>query len=143
MPPSHLRRLVVLLVAGLGLAPAITAAALLRFDIPAQSAADALLAFAKQSGVDVLFSAADLKKVRANEVKGEFEPDAALARLLAGTGFAGQRDAAGKFVIAAAAPDPAVETRPAFPRSGFSRAPQMRSKTGEHSPVGRRIRSTP
>ena len=73
-----------------------------KFDIPAQSAAAALLAFSKQSGADVLYSQKDLSAVRSNAVTGEQEPDAAIAQLLNNTGFTVTRDA-GKFVVAAVA----------------------------------------
>ncbi len=70
-----------------------------RFDLPAQPAATALAAFAKQAGVEVLFSFDELRAVNANAVSGEHEPDAALALLLRGTGFVGTRTAAGKFLV--------------------------------------------
>lgn len=68
-------------------------------DIPAQPAAQALLALAKQAGVEVLFSFDELNQANANAVQGCCEPDEAIARLLRGTGFAAERDAAGRFVI--------------------------------------------
>ena len=70
-----------------------------KFDLPAQPAAVALVAFAKQAGVEVLFSFDDLKKAQSQAVVGTFEPKDALDRLLRGTGFSAQRNAAGKFVI--------------------------------------------
>jgi outer membrane cobalamin receptor len=69
------------------------------FDLPAQSAATALMAFAKQAGVEVLFSYEDLKKVASAAVVGSFEPDTALTLLLRGTGFAATLKATGKFVV--------------------------------------------
>lgn len=84
--------------------PAGLRAAPVKFDIPAQPAASALLAFSKQAGVEVLFSYDELRKVRSNAVVGEFEPAAALAELLRGTGFTATRNADGKFLIAAPAP---------------------------------------
>jgi len=79
-------------------------AAPVKFDLPAQPAASALLAFSKQAGVEVLFSYDELRKVRSNAVVGEFEPEAALAELLRGTGFAATRHGDGKFLVAAPAP---------------------------------------
>lgn len=69
------------------------------FELPAQPAATALLAFAKQAGVEVLFSYDDLKKVQSTSVVGFFEPDTALALLLRGTGFAATPKAPGKFLV--------------------------------------------
>jgi len=74
-------------------------AAPVKFDLPAQPAAASLVAFAKQAGVEVLFSFDDLKKVQAHPVVGMFEPKEALERMLRGTGFSAQRNAAGKFVV--------------------------------------------
>lgn len=69
------------------------------FELPAQQAATALLAFAKQAGVEVLFSYDDLKKVQSTSVAGSYEPGVALALLLRGTGFAATLKAPGKFVV--------------------------------------------
>jgi len=84
------------LAAGL---PALASAAVVAFDIPAQPAGDALMAFSRQSGIDVLFPAQELKAVTSRPVVGEFEPAAALRRLLEGTGFTAEPDATGKFVV--------------------------------------------
>lgn len=69
------------------------------FDLPAQSAAAALVAFARQAGVEVLFAHRDLADVRSTEVTGRLEPEEALKLLLRGTGFTFLRNHAGKFVI--------------------------------------------
>ena len=69
------------------------------FELPAQPAATALMAFAKQAGVEVLFSYEDLKRVQSATVIGSFEPEAALTRLLSGTGFAATLKAPDKFVV--------------------------------------------
>lgn len=79
----------------------LAAAKPVKFDIPAQRAGDALIAFSKQSGLDVLYAYQDLQAVRSAPVAGEFEPDEALALLLKDTGFAATRDS-GKFVVARA-----------------------------------------
>ncbi|WP_237702433.1 TonB-dependent receptor domain-containing protein [Opitutus terrae] len=70
-----------------------------RFDLPTQPAATALMAFAKQAGVEVLFSFDELKAVQSNAVAGLFEPAEAIDRLLRGTGFTAIRNSAGKFVV--------------------------------------------
>lgn len=81
------------------LALTVAHAAPVKFDLPAQPAAKALVAFAGQSGVEVLFSYDDLRKVQANEVVGTYEPEEALERLLRGTGFSAKRSSTGKFVV--------------------------------------------
>lgn len=88
-----------MLVLACGLMAVAARAAPVHFDLPAQPAASALMAFAKQAGVEVLFSFDDLKTVPANAVVGDFEPADAIARLLQGTGFTAVRNAAGKFVV--------------------------------------------
>lgn len=72
------------------------------FHLPAQPATEALLEFSRQAGLDVLYSFDDLQAVRSNAVEGAFEPDDALARLLAGTGFAARRYSGGQYVVRAA-----------------------------------------
>lgn len=69
------------------------------FQVEAQPADAALLAFARQSKVEVLFSAGDLRKAKANEVKGRMEPAEALKRLLEKTGFTARNTGNGKFII--------------------------------------------
>ncbi len=74
------------------------------FNLPAQPAAEALLAFSRQSGAEVLYSADDLRAVTTRAVIGRFEPMQALDLLLKDTGFAPRRNLRGKFVITRAAP---------------------------------------
>ncbi|MBM3855187.1 MAG: hypothetical protein FJ399_18870, partial [Verrucomicrobia bacterium] len=74
-------------------------AAPVNFDIPAQPAGAALVAFAKQARIEVLFAYADLNRLQSSPVVGTFEPKEALDRLLRGTGYTAQRIAAGKFVV--------------------------------------------
>ena len=88
------------LVAG-GLA-AEAGAAPVDFDLPAQPADQALLAFSRQSAEEVLFSYDDLHWVRSTAVLGRHEPEAALELLLQGTGFAARRNHREKFVVARA-----------------------------------------
>lgn len=78
------------------------AAGAIEFNLPAQPAASALLAFSKQSRTEVLFSSDALRKVRSCAVNGRFEPAEALARLLHGTGFKARPNGPGRFVVASA-----------------------------------------
>lgn len=73
-------------------------AAPVAFDLPAQRATDALLAFSAQARTEVLFSFDELSGVQSAAVRGVYEPDEALIRLLKGTGFTARRNRAGKFV---------------------------------------------
>src|SRR5262245_46470409 len=70
-----------------------------KFDLPALPAAAGLIQFARQAGVELLFSHADVQAYRTNAVAGEHEPEAALEILLKDTGLTGKRVAEGKFVV--------------------------------------------
>ncbi|MGE8250780.1 MAG: STN domain-containing protein, partial [Stenotrophomonas bentonitica] len=92
--PSRL--CIALLSAGLATAPALpalaqsspaSAAATLRFDIPAQPLADALRAYMRQSGVQVAYPAALAEGVISSPVTGQMDAPAALLRLLQGSGL--------------------------------------------------------
>ncbi|MBI5692457.1 MAG: TonB-dependent receptor [Verrucomicrobia bacterium] len=88
-------------------------AAPVRFEIPAQPAASALLAFSAQAGAEVLFATDQVSGKKANAVTGAHEPAEAMIRLLADTGLAASRGANGKWIVAAAAPTPVTPARPA------------------------------
>ncbi len=70
------------------------------FDLPVQSAANALLAFSKQTRVEVLFSFAALDRVHSGAVIGRFGPTEALGLLLRGTGFRARPNGRDRFVVA-------------------------------------------
>jgi outer membrane receptor protein involved in Fe transport len=57
------------------------------FDIPAESASDAIRALAQQSGLQVLAPAEDVRGVRTNAVRGSLDPMDAVHRLVDGTGL--------------------------------------------------------
>ena len=96
---------------GGGLAATVLAAPV-NFEVPAQPAPAALLAFSHQAHVEVLFSHDELSPVTTNAVQGKFEPEDALNRLLRNSGFAARRSLLGKFVIAhARRPTGAIEGR--------------------------------
>lgn len=69
--------------------------ALLDFDIPAQALATALDRYAAISGWPILFQAALVTGRRSSAVQGRFAPEAALRRLLDGTGLKPERAAGG------------------------------------------------
>ena len=69
------------------------------FNIPAQSADQALLAFSKQAEVEVLFSFDDLSAERSTRAVGRFFVEDALNRLLRSTAYVASRREDDKFVI--------------------------------------------
>lgn len=62
------------------------------FSIPAGPAGETLKQFSAQSGLEVVYPAEVVRGVRTREVRGEIPPAEALARLLEGTGLAGERN---------------------------------------------------
>lgn len=70
-----------------------------RFDVPALPAPAGLVRFARQAGLEVLFSPADVQPFRTNAVSGEHEPELALALLLLDTGLNSVRVAPGRYVV--------------------------------------------
>jgi outer membrane receptor protein involved in Fe transport len=72
----------------------------IEFNLPAQPAPDALLAFAKQANVEVLFSFKAMQDKQSKPVTGSFKPEDALNKLLDGTGYAAKRNGEAKFVVA-------------------------------------------
>jgi iron complex outermembrane receptor protein len=81
------------------LLPAWLQATPVTFDLPAQPAGRAILAFSEQGQVEVIFSSDDLRSVESAPVVGSYEPADALALLLKPTGFAARRNLRGKFVV--------------------------------------------
>src|ERR1017187_4772476 len=88
------------LLLGIGaLIPAALLAEPVNFNLPAQPADGALLAFCKQANVEMLFPYDKLHKVTSADVTGRMEPEDALERLLKGTGFEARRNGRGKYVV--------------------------------------------
>jgi outer membrane receptor protein involved in Fe transport len=81
------------------LIPAALLAEPVNFNLPAQPADGALLAFCKQANVEMLFPYDKLHKVTSADVTGRMEPEDALERLLKGTGFEARRNGRGKYVV--------------------------------------------
>ncbi len=92
--------------------PAAPAGRTVEFDLPAQPAAQALLAFSKLTKIEVLFSYDALRAVQSAPVTGRLAPADALARLLRGTGFAARPNGPDRFVVGpAAVPTGAIRGR--------------------------------
>lgn len=92
------------LMIALGSAPALAGPppAPVSFNIEAGSLESALLAYAHQSGLQLLYSADLVAGRRAPALHGALAPDQALERLLAGTGLVAQRSRPGVIVLKAA-----------------------------------------
>jgi outer membrane receptor protein involved in Fe transport len=69
------------------------------FDIPGGSLEQALDSYTTQTGVDLVVSTSQLKGVRTNGVTGDLADDAALTRLLSGTGFVARHHPGGAIGI--------------------------------------------
>ena len=81
-------------------------AAPVEFDIPRQAADSALSQFARQSGLPVLFPYDLVRSHRANALRGRYEPDDGLRRLLAGTGLIATAEGNGQISVRVATNPP-------------------------------------
>jgi outer membrane receptor protein involved in Fe transport len=99
--------LLFLTILGLGLSPLLAAAPgaeEIEFDIPAQAGDRALLTFAKQARVDILFSFDALHRIRSNAVVGRYQPEQALELLLRNTHYVARKSGEAKWIITPAGP---------------------------------------
>lgn len=71
----------------LGFSASTFEAAPLRFDVPAQPLANALVTFAEQAHVQLIVSADDLAGLRGGDVHGHYKPQAVLEYLLRQSGL--------------------------------------------------------
>ncbi|HTO41857.1 MAG TPA: TonB-dependent receptor plug domain-containing protein, partial [Rhizomicrobium sp.] len=69
------------------------------FSIAGGDLKDALNAYSVQSGLPLLVSTDAVKGIRSAGIRGDFSNDAALSRLLSGTGFVAQRRAGGTIAV--------------------------------------------
>ena len=102
----------------------------LGFDIPRGALTDALASFARQSGRQLLFAPADVAGKRAPSVHGRLDPDRALARLLAGTGFRARAAPGGatlleRVPVARPAPRPGPAESDAIAPADMATAPDI------------------
>ena len=107
--PGALRQLtlaIALALPALGASPLALAAGnqVQKFDIPAQPLADALNAFIATSDWQVGFSAGLARDVRANPVYGNYTPQQALDKLVAGKGLAVKQTGGSVTLVQTAAP---------------------------------------
>jgi len=78
----------------------ISAASARNFTIPGGDLESALTAYSTQSGIGLIVSDDEVKGVRSKGVSGDMSDDAALARILSGTGFVVHHHPSGKVGIA-------------------------------------------
>lgn len=92
-----------------------------RIDIPPGDLVTALDALARQSGAEFIYRADQLKGLRSKGIQGTLSAEAALHRMLEGSGFTTQRDPSGAIVIvkdsASAQPEPPEQPPRAEPDS--------------------------
>ncbi len=81
------------------------------FNIPRGDLASALNAYSAQSGVHLMVSVDAIKGVKTGGVKGELQPDAALLRILSGTGFSPLPQSAGGVAIVRSASEHSENVR--------------------------------
>ena len=93
-------------VLAVALAAAPASAAVPAVDIPAGRLSTALTTLGRQAGIDILFAETLIGDRLSLAVQGKVDPEAALAKLLNGTGLAFHRTAEGAFVINKAAAGP-------------------------------------
>jgi iron complex outermembrane receptor protein len=109
-----------------------------RFDIPGGDLASAIDAFTTQSGITLVVSSIEIKGLKTAGVKGDLSPADALARMLRGTGFVSNRDAAGVLEIVRRKADSelfaqqrvAAETISAVPEAALETVTVTSSKVG-------------
>jgi iron complex outermembrane receptor protein len=107
---------------------------MLEFDLPAQPAATALIAFSKQAKIEVLFSFDALHKAQSKAVTGRYEPEVALKLLLHGTGFSAKRNGEEKFVVTPVTkPTGTIKGRLLAPDGSAARGVRVRLLETRHS----------
>ncbi|MFL9710047.1 TonB-dependent receptor domain-containing protein [Methylobacillus sp. Pita1] len=65
------------------------------YHIPAEPLTDALNQFAKQAGVNILFTPEQVRNLRSHDLQGSYTTESGLSTLLQGTGLVARRSAAG------------------------------------------------
>jgi outer membrane receptor protein involved in Fe transport len=69
------------------------------FNVPSGDLEAALNAYSAQSGIQLMVSSEAVHGVRTQGIKGDLPPDAALSRILSGTGFVSEHDVGGGLTI--------------------------------------------
>ena len=105
------------------------------FNLPAQPADGALMAFCKQAKAELIFSYDKLHVATSGAVIGRYEPDEALRLLLSGTGFEAKRNASGRFVVSAVAQEGVIRGRLVTPEGGGARGVRVAIEDERRSTV--------
>ncbi|WP_341022545.1 TonB-dependent receptor domain-containing protein [Brevundimonas diminuta] len=110
------------------------------FNVPAQPAVDAIPAFARQAGVQIVVPSSQLRGVRTPALSGAQDTRQALRRLIAGTGLEVASDNGSTIVLrrAAARPapaQPAAQEAPVRPRNRQAAPPPAAEPTPEATTV--------
>jgi len=104
------------------------------FDIPAGDLKSALSTYGKQTGVALMYSADALRGAKTDGVHGDLSADAALTRILSGTGFIIHRHASGSVAIvretSSLEETPLVLAQATTPRSSVETVTVTSSKLG-------------
>ena len=83
------------------------------FNVPAQPASDAIPAFARQAGIQIIVPSSTLRGVRTRPLSGSQDTRQALRQLISGTGLEVASDTGSTIVLRVAQRPPAPVTRPA------------------------------
>ena len=84
---------------GSACALAVTTASAQDFRISGGDLKDALDAYAKQSGISVMYSATAVRGIRSRGAAGDLSADSALTKILSGTGFTVQRESGAMVIV--------------------------------------------
>mgnify|MGYP001548440910 CR=1 FL=1 len=98
---TRLQILKAALIGGLGAAALASAAHADQFNIPGGDLATALSAYMAQTGVELVVAANGIHEAHTRGAKGDLTADAALSRILQGTGFVSQRDGGAVAIVRA------------------------------------------
>ena len=88
---TRVHQTIATLMLGASIAALAASANAATFDIPGGNLKSALDAYAQQTGVSLVVSETALKGVQTHGARGQFSDDAALSRILTGTGFSVRR----------------------------------------------------
>lgn len=101
-------------------------------NIPAGDLASSLELLRKQTGLEIIYSASELKGARTKQLSGIYSREEALKRLLEGSGFALKVDASGAYAIVRLTPTP---KSPARKRKSVSISPADVKEDGQQTDV--------
>ncbi|MFC7301195.1 TonB-dependent receptor [Cognatiluteimonas weifangensis] len=130
---STLRVLLLSLACSAALAAQAQTPAPARVAIPAGDLASALGELARQSGIQLVYRADQLKGLHTQGVEGTLSTDEALQRLLRGSGFTTRRDVSGAILVVRQTPAAAPAPPPRAPAA--SAGPTPSAATADAQPV--------